>query len=88
MQTEHSLTSLEEQLIDGEHSKTVASQLLAQLAQEQLQVKASIAQGLDPQAFQNQQQYLEALQAAEQVVNKLQSQNQAELSEVSNGFQF
>ncbi|WP_163834353.1 EscE/YscE/SsaE family type III secretion system needle protein co-chaperone [Spartinivicinus ruber] len=87
MQTEFSLTDLDDLLL-SEQSEVVASQLLALLAEEQLHVNASIAQGVDPQTFQLQQQYLQALQAAEQVVNKLRTNNRPELSEVSNGLQF
>ncbi|MCX4024660.1 hypothetical protein H0A36_09850 [Endozoicomonas sp. SM1973] len=85
MQTELLLTDLEVQLT-GPHGEDLAHQLLAKLGEEQQQVKAKIAMGLDPQAFHYQQHYLEALQAAEKVIAKVRNASQPDLNEVINGF--
>ncbi|MDE1461002.1 EscE/YscE/SsaE family type III secretion system needle protein co-chaperone [Spartinivicinus poritis] len=85
MQTELLLTDLEMQLT-GPQGESLASLLLTKLAEEQQQVKAKIAMGLDPQAFHYQQHYLEALQAAEKVVANVRNASQPDLNEVINGF--
>lgn len=81
MQTEIFLTELEQQL-QSEQGVIIADKILSQLAQEKLQVKAIIDRGLDPETYQQQQQYLDALQAAEQVIDQLLSVDKLGINEV------